>query len=326
MIDYLEANVTGFQVKSPDGEATGECPLCGKRREHFYIHVGEDRKHGKWICFACGEAGDFWKLLGAIEGMTASQAKAWWIAQGRETAPPNIQKARERLRALRLRANPNKVDTALPFGFSRIKRRRPQMLVERNVSLATARMYGLGFCREGDAAGRVVFPIKCPLGRSWTARAVRERMEPKYWGGSGAGSLLYGWDVAFRDGAPSRLVVCEGPMDVLSLAQAGIPAVAIMSKSINEARASLLRRSGASLLVALDAEARTEALVVAAELGASRVVLLKSGDPGDTPPEVLVPAVRDALGRTQATCKVYRSKIKALRRRRKPLDSASIPE
>jgi DNA primase len=181
--------------------------------------------------------------------------------------------------------------------------------------LKTARRFGLGFANDGEAAGRIVFPMRCPLGCSWTARAVSDDTRPKYYGGEGAGRLLFGYDVAFSGKSPRELVVCEGPMDVLSLAEAGIAAVAVMSKTINEERAALLRRSGAKLIVALDSDARSAALKVSEALGRAPVVLLDSGDPGDASPGVLVDAVRGALENPDARSRVYRSKIKHLRRR-----------
>lgn len=320
--DYLDSVVNKIQVR-PDGEATGDCPLCGKTRDHFYVHVGHDidsrgrSRHGRWICFSCGEYGDFWRLLGELEGMSPARAKAWWIAQGRETKPATtVDKVRDRLSALVRRSQTGfKVEIGLPMGFNRIKRRRPLVLAQRGVSLATARRYGLGYANEGEAAGRIIFPVRCPLGHSWTARAVNDDTSPKYFAGEGAGRLLFGWDVAFSGEPPRELVVCEGPMDVLSLAEAGITAVAVMSKSINEERATLLRRSGVTLVVALDSEAQSEALRVSEALGHVPLVLLDSGDPGDTPPKVLIAAVQGKLEALNAACKVYRNKVKDLRRR-----------
>lgn len=312
--DYLSAVINRFKIRG-NGEASGDCPLCGKSRDHFYIHVGsESKRHGRWICFSCGNSGDFWKLLGELEGLTSSRAKAWWLTQGQEVAQPlDTEQIRNRLKSL-LRASQSGVsaDVGLPYGFTRIKRRRPKALALRGVCLSTARRYGLGYCVEGEVAGRIVFPIVCPLGRSWTARAIDSR-QPKYWAGPGAGGLLYGWDVAFADGAPEQLVICEGPMDVLSLYQAGLSAVAIMSKSINEKRASLLRQCGSRLMVALDSEARIEALKVASMLGAD-LMFLDSGDPGDASPDVLLAAVRAALDRTSAQCDTYRDKVSSIRR------------
>lgn len=313
--DYLSENVYGFTGRN-DGEAVGECPMCGKEKGHFYIHIGNDERKGRWICFSCQEKGDLWRLIGHLEGMSATAAKAWWMRQQKEAPPTSVDKVRSRLDALRNRGvSLPSIDTALPYGFKRIKRRRPKILADRGVTLRTAREYGLGYCSEGDYAGRVVFPVICPLGRSWTARAVGS-MRPKYWGGDGAGRLLYGWDVAFRIGAPSELVICEGPMDVLSLYQAGISAVAVMSKTINETRAALLRRTGARLLVALDAEALTEALEVSEALNNADVVQLTSGDPGDTPPDILIQSVSGALQRVDAMRATFRDRVKKMRRKR----------
>lgn len=315
--DYLDNAIHGFIVRGY--EATGDCPLCGKPRDHFYIHVGHEldsdgkSRHGRWICFSCGESGDFWKLLGELEGLSPARAKAWWVAQGREVAPPpTIARIQDRLRALRRAQGRGLINTGLPLGFTKIKRRRPRVLAQRGVSLRIARKYGLGYASEGEAAQRIIFPIRCPLGRSWTARAIGDAT-PKYYGGDGAGKLLYGWDVAFKRGKPSQLVVCEGPMDVLSLAEAGISSVAVMSKSLNDERASLLRRCGAELLVVLDSEARSEAVKVSSMLNQARVVFLESGDPGDTPPQILLSAVQGAITNIRARCEVNRNRINALR-------------
>lgn len=312
--DYLDENIHDFNLRN-NGEATGECPICGKGSNHFYIHIDEDDRYGKWICFSCQEKGNLWKLIGHLEGISLTSAKRWWIEKNQDKPPTTIDKIRKKVDNLRTgRRSIKTVNTALPYGFKRIKRRRPKMLADRGVLLKTAYEYRLGYCPEGDFAGRIVFPIFCPLGRSWTARAVND-VKPKYWGGDGAGRLLYGWDVAFRNGVPSQLVVCEGPMDVLSLHQAGIPAVALMSKTINETRAALLRSVNTSLLIVLDAEARVEALKVSRALDSADIVSLNTGDPGDSQPDVLVQAVSNVLGLTSATCAVFRDRVQRLRQK-----------
>lgn len=314
--DYLSENVSAFTVRGDD-EATGECPFCAKGAAHWYVHVGEGKRNGRWICFSCDERGDFWKLVQHFEGMGRTAARAWWAMRERDAPPAPLDALRERVRDLRQRsAKEPPVATALPYGFRKVKRLRPRMLVERGMTLQAAREFGVGYCAEGDMAGRVVFPICCPLGKSWTARAVGKKAWPKYYGGDGAGRLLYGWDVAFRAGLPETLVVCEGPMDVVSLYQAGIAAVAVMSKKINEARAALLRRTGVKLLVALDSEARREAVALSRELNSVPVVLLESGDPGDTSPDVLVAAVTGALDAPAALRMVLRDRVGRMRRYR----------
>jgi hypothetical protein len=313
--DYLSENISSFTPRGD--EATGECPFCAKGAAHWYIHIGEGKRNGRWICFSCDERGDFWKLVQHLEGMGRSAARAWWAMRERDAPPAPLDTLRERVHDLRNRSvREPPIATALPYGFKKVKRLRPRMLVSRGVSLRTAREYGLGYCAEGDMAGRVVFPINCPLGKSWTARAVGKRAWPKYYGGDGAGRLLYGWDVAFRTGLPETLVVCEGPMDVVSLYQAGVPAVAVMSKKINDARSALLRRTGVKLMVALDSEARQEAVTLSQELNDAPVVLLESGDPGDTPPDVLLAAVNGALDAQAARRRVLIDRVSHLRRNR----------
>lgn len=323
--DYLESNISSLKYRGL--EARGDCPLCGKTKEHFSIHIGNEvdgrgrNRHGRWICFSCGRHGDLWELVGEMEGMSPTKAKAWWIQRGKEVAPPpDIGRARQRLTALRNRGTDEYIDTALPLGFTRITKARPKMLAERGVSLETAVKYGLGYCDTGDAAGRVVFPIHCPLGRSWTARAVSSAAAIRYYGGDGAGRLLYGWDVAFRDGTPEILFVCEGPMDVLSLAGAGLPAVGLMSKTIDETRAALLRTRANRCVVLLDSDAQADALKVSAALNNANTVLLSSGDPGDASPSELIRAAKTTLTSVQATVLVQKARVSS-RRHRYSVDS-----
>jgi DNA primase len=317
--EYLETRLDNFRLRS-EYEASADCPLCGKGKEHFYIHVGHEidykgrDRHGRWICFSCSESGDGWRLIGHIEGMSPVAARIWWLKERKEAAPPPLSRLARRIRALRVRGTSDAaaVETALPYGFVRVKRRLPRYLAARGVALETARTYNLGWCESGDYRGRIVFPIVCPLGRSWTARATWSDPTPKYWAGDGAGRLLFGWDVAFASGVPRELVVVEGPMDVIGLYQAGIPAVAVMSKHINPARAMLLRRSGAELVIMLDADAWGASVELSEGLGRKRVALLAEGDPGDAGAAALIEAHRDAVPYISAVIISNRARVRAL--------------
>src|SRR6185503_1657735 len=137
----------------------------------------------------------------------------------------------------------------------------------------TARAWGMGFVRsvsivEGRTLRgmRLVIPIDCPNGTSWTARAM-DGAEPKYFNPAGAdhSRLLIGWNVARLTG---DLVICEGPVDAVMLYQHDISALALGGKVLHDAQLAMLLAlpAATAVTVMLDPEERTAPMEVARAL------------------------------------------------------------
>ncbi len=148
--------------------------------------------------------------------------------------------------------------------------------------------------------GRVVFPIMDPRGRpvAFGGRIMGEG-EPKYLNSADTplfhkGHMLYGLDLARGPAADAReIIVAEGYMDVIALAQAGLRnAVAPLGTAMTEAQIELLWRSAPEPVLCFDGDAAGQKAALRA---AERALpLLKPGfslrfammPPGEDPDDI----------------------------------------
>lgn len=111
---------------------------------------------------------------------------------------------------------------------------------------------------------RLMFPITGDLDGSTVVLGFVGRLldgaEPRYMNTRENGvyhkrATLFGWHLA-REGASAagRVVLCEGPFDVLAVDRLGLPAVATVSAALTEAQAELLVSLGCRVTIALDGD------------------------------------------------------------------------
>ena len=126
----------------------------------------------------------------------------------------------------------------------------PDYLTKRGLSKETARDFGVGFCRRGPYGHRLLFPI-LHAGElvGFQARAMRGDVEPKMLNPNFPKSrYLIGHDFAVL---AEQVLVVEGPIDVLRLAQKGHVAVGTMGRKLSTAQVHLLLLAGIGSIVLL---------------------------------------------------------------------------
>lgn len=186
-------------------------------------------------CWSCGDAFSI-----RIEDYPGTH-------QGRENRPQSLKIAPRRvgdpIRSNNPMRSPENALTALEIAITASAARLPgspgaAYLNRRGISLEVAQSLRLGWSTSGKLAGRVIFPLCGPDGRSSSAigRAIDDRVKPKYdtlRKADGYQKTLFNGSAiahARRSGHP--LVVVEGPMDAAACVSAGIPlTVAICGKS-----------------------------------------------------------------------------------------------
>lgn len=274
---YLEEKLERLRP-SGSGELTAACPNeeCGKWGK-FYVN----KDSGRFLCNSCGIRGrSIVGLVAIIEDIDWSSAAAYVFKNSvplrrRET----LITLADKIKLLRPHANvedePEEaaVDFELPDEFRPCydaKKRTwalPGYLKERRIKSKTARAWGMGFCRVGRYAGRLIIPIVCPSGHSWTARDMTGEQEPKYLNPPEADHrrLLIGWNMARLTG---DLVICEGPLDAVMLWQHDISAVALGGKELHDEQMAILMDLSpeTAVTVMLDPEERIAPLNVATRL------------------------------------------------------------
>jgi DNA primase len=275
---------------SSSKELECRCPFCSKEAK-FYINT----ESGNWICFRCGEKGRGpipFKVIAQVEGESEEKVrraffrKAVKFKKRRKSDPTTVL---ERLKSIRGEEPEPPVDFGLPPEFVPVwdgtRWRFPTYLKERGFTRRSAAFWNLGFCETGRYAKRIIIPIRCPNGRSLTARDTNGR-EPKYLNPEGADHrrLVFGYTEAGMEG---DVALVEGPLDTIKNRQNGIPSVGIFGKRLHPEQFSLLRRwsSDRTILVMLDPEAEDEAVRIAKTLRGhfDRVFMVKipvGKDPG----------------------------------------------
>lgn len=295
--DYKEWITDNLERAKPSAgdEWTATCPSCGKYGG-FYLNT-DSEGDGPFVCFKCEFSGKhFARLVAEVEGCTYSQAlqhmyKNAVTFRRKDTAEGLL----ERIKALRDRGEADatsdvwdsmesaRVDVELPRSmltpvWDGKTWRVPQYMTDRHFQREVLRDWGVAFCNRGFWkapraerpqwwGGRVIIPIECPNGRSFTGRDLTDEQEPKYLNPTGAdhAQLLIGWKHV-KLGADFALV--EGPLDAMKLFQWGIPALAFGGKALSSAQLNMLFQhpESTSITVMLDPDAQANAYNVATQL------------------------------------------------------------
>lgn len=302
------------------GRWKGLCPFHNEKTPSFYV----DEQKGMFYCFGCKAGGDAFKFVQMIEGVGFREALQK-LAQETGVELPERSSAHKPTRDL---IEVNRL--ALAY-FREHLEGAQDYLKQRGLDEATIERYALGFApkrwdglvqylkrhgvppklgveagvlAEKDGRvydrlrGRVVFPIRDPMGRvvAFTGRALSGEDNPKYLNTPETeifkkNGLLYGYPEARKSiRERKRAVVVEGLFDVLALAQMGwTETVAVLGSALSQEQVRLLERAKAErLYLAFDAdEAGRKATLAGLDVAVARrfltfAVLLPEGrDPGD---------------------------------------------
>jgi DNA primase len=261
-------------------------------------------------------------MLMHVEHIDKNEARRILASEVMPRIAPHASELRERLAGTRssreLRVE--MVATQLPEEFEPCfdgeRWRVPEYLKARGVSKQAMRDFGLGYCRSGRYASRIVLPVRSLYGRSFTTRLTTPG-EPRYLAGDGAGRLLFGWDVLKRRHPGTKLVVLvEGPFDALAVYDAGLPVLGLMGKELRRSQLEQLGFMGeVTFILMLDPEAARDAVEQAGKLLNVRVALLAGqADPADTPRSTLRLAVARAVTLDAARAAGLRRRLRAIRR------------
>ena len=298
--EYIdERSNVGLKSDGSSGtELVIDCPICEASRK---LYVNE--RSGLWICYRCGEKGNATKLVSLIEGISFREARRFVLRGSMDRPSKSVDEIRNLDRSPS--GSSARSGVQLPAEFIPIFDRSsntwrvPTYLKERGISTTVAATFGLGFCKAGRYAGRLILPAHVfGVVRTFQGRAMGDFV-PKYLGPSGdkKGSALFGVDEAFGE---EEVLIVEGPLDVISLAVKGFAAIGLMGKVATPAQATLLRRAGIKrAVVMLDADARRDAGKVATlleeVLDEVKIATLPEGmDPDDADPEIITGALENS--------------------------------
>lgn len=222
-LEGFDPRASGLVVGQGGGERRFLCPLCGEGKPKDAAHRSLCLKAGTgvWRCHRCGEGG---------------KVREAWEERAPLARRERAHRALSRAFAVPSRVTSGEEKEVEDVSWKRALRdlrpledtRGAIYLQERGLSVGTARKAGARF--SGDFLGRpaVVFPLRDRAGnlRGAHGRYVDGRDRPKARTLGDKQSSLFSTRDALNPLLPA-LIVTEAPLDALSLAEAGYPAVAL---------------------------------------------------------------------------------------------------
>lgn len=213
------------------------CPLCGDGKPKDAAHrcLVYHAENGVWHCKRCGESGklrDFW------DDSKSGSTSAWRDTRNR------ARNQRAQLSQLRPdNSNANVTETGRDWRFA-LRDLRPlegtggaDYLAARGIPLGVAALAGVRFADDFYGRPAAVFPIRNRTGELVAAQGrhtdARENPKartcgPKSQGVFIAPTTIYGHVCGPFDARSPGVVICEAPVDALSVAVSGFPALALV--------------------------------------------------------------------------------------------------
>jgi DNA primase len=279
-------------------ELLGLCPFHEDTKPSFRVNTKKRVFH----CFGCDAKGNVLDFVVRKEGVTVKKAAllvSEWFGIGIEgsgAVNANMSHTGSPMKAGPAPAEP--VEPNKPLKFTLQVKHDHTYLQERGIDPDLARTSGVGFCDRGMMKGRIAIPIHDADGNlvAYAGRWVSGELpagEEKYKlpPGFKKSHVLYN---LHRVKGEKSLVVVEGFFSALRLHRLGIPAVALMGRSLSQEQEKLLQEGGVkSLTLMLDGdppgrEAQAELLVRLSRKFSVRAAELPDGAEPDTVDESIL--------------------------------------
>lgn len=218
------------------------CPTCGKDKDHFNFNIKTERGG----CLKCGFGVGVVGLVQTLENISSKKAKEFIANDGLDVnkldSVVNILKRSSEQEDLIIHHVNSELPDEFELMYDALRDNRlvvPKGFADRDYSTDTLKKFQMGFCKTGSYAARIIFPIYSEDKKSFVARKIHEWMNKKYKNPpeSKHSQLLYGYNLIPED---VIIFICEGPTDVLRLADYGFYAVCTFGKKISMEQVDLL--------------------------------------------------------------------------------------
>lgn len=247
------AEIEQYDPNAPKGagECRFLCPLCGDshKRDSAHRSLAVNIETGLWHCHRCGAEGklrEFWKERDTKEDFKANSKRA--------VSRQKLRRLSSVLPEARSNPDPEKERKWREMAsLSQPIENTPgaSYLISRSIPIVVAAKSGARFCRSWFGRPAVLFPIRDIQGRLVAAqgRYLASDAVPKALTGGPVGLGVFSAGNVIENNVT---VITEAPIDALSLAAAGLPAIALCGKDLRE---WLARKCGMkTVYLALDAD------------------------------------------------------------------------
>ena len=225
------------------------------------LHLSINLDTGLWQDFKSGESGNFTKFYSIVENLPYRQAKAELLFKTfhLEEDIPQEATQKELIEEVTIESDLNEF-SLLPIGpescdsEEEAVRNSWLFLFERKLfDLENPRPDQYYICLDGKYAGRIIIPFKknkCLF--YFQARALDVNRTPKYLNPSSdkgvrPSTILYPFDEC-----ADHLVICEGPLDAISLQIQGINATCTLGSHLSEIQLDLLKYFPGKIILGYD--------------------------------------------------------------------------
>ena len=246
-------------------------PFRDDHSPSFYVNLAGDAP-GTWGDSGSGDRGGFLRLLAHLRGEAEAETADYLLAEygalygARQDEPIRLPKIRLHTRQS-AHGRPLSMTPAIsPY------------LTKRGIIAHAQRLYGVGY--DAEIPGYTALPWRAADGRIRNIK-YRATTGKAFFYADGATPiirLLYGLDAV---AGAETIAVCEGEIDALSWATAGVAAVAVGGASISREQIDLLRRTSArTILLAGDNDEAGQRLNASVERALGGLVALERVDYG----------------------------------------------
>lgn len=258
--DYLLQKFQDEPRFSSDGEEMMlNSPFVEDERYHFSINVNS----GLWQCFKSGNRGNFTQLYSHLEGITYRQAEIRICLKTLDKAPASIDYKKYKHYVAEQSEEHNFLPVTLESfdSVDKLVQDAWFALYHRglfNLKNPKDKIYYVAF--DGRYKNRIIIPYMENKKMFFLqGRALYNDLKPKYLNPTGDNMLKSG-DVLYPfDRNTDHLVICEGPLDAISLQIQGVNATCINGCKITDNQLDQLRKFPGIIIAGFDNDHAGEA-------------------------------------------------------------------
>lgn len=226
-------NPTAFTKKKIDEHNIMMCcPYHNENKPSFGITTSYPYMFN---CFSCGESGKLVSLVSYVYGISYLAAYKKILTQYSEYDLSLFNNAE-------IEEDAEEVTEEEIFNY---RRKKHSYIENRGISDHTIQKYEIGYDEDNYA---ITFPVRDLYNNP--SFIIRRSVTSKYYNipkGSPKKETLYGLNYLY--GKTDTVYIAEGPIDVLSCYEAGLPAIGLMGRTLSKTQLKLLQLAGINRVI-----------------------------------------------------------------------------